>query len=248
MHPGEWGNVTDRDRDQAVFLYDTFMALDGKWRENVVLQTKTGPFDFQTHEPVQSLLGALKHTNLIMEVELSQTFTGQARHLCHLPSQWASYLRFDTNKYGAGWPLGRVLGAASCRYCGLAGVGNLFEASAPDVQPAWTISVFCQANTAGFGRLAWDPLADVVSTTREWAQLTWQTVAAQHTVVDMLATSWEAYENYTSPLGLGYVVDALWHYWMDPNGWRGTGKPPNNGFGGGFNATGRRFGFNRSIT
>jgi alpha-glucuronidase len=76
MHPGEWSRG-NRSQDQFVFLVETFRPLDGTFDSNVVLQMKTGPGDFQVREPVQSLWYALKHTPVVMEVEISQTFTGQ---------------------------------------------------------------------------------------------------------------------------------------------------------------------------
>ena len=241
-HPGQWSaNATE---DQARFLYDTFVPLDGLFAPNVVLQTKIGPFDFQTHEPVQALFGAMRNTSVMIEVEVSQTFTGQALHACYLPSQWSHYLSTETAKFAPrGWPLSRVISAPSCALCGIAGVNNLFETE------GWSTSPLGQANVHGFGRLAWTPSLSARDAAEEWAALTWPNAPpAAAAAAGILLRSWAAFENYTSPLGLGYIVDAVRHYWMDPDGWKGKTHPPNNGFGGGFNVSSTRIGYNRSVS
>jgi alpha-glucuronidase len=242
-HPGQWSS--NGTEDQARFLYDTFVPLDGLFAPNVVLQTKVGPFDFQAHEPVQALLGAMRNTPVIVEVEVSQTFTGQALHACYLPSQWAHYLGTETAKYAPrGWPLSRVISAGpSCALCGMAGVNNLFETE------GWSTSPLGQANAHGFGRLAWTPSLHASDAAEEWAALTWpRAPRAAAAAAAILLRSWAAFENYTSPLGLGYIVEAVRHYWMDPDGWKGKTHPPNNGYGGGFNASSTRVGYNRSVS
>ena len=187
-----------------------------------------------------------------MEVEVSTTFTGQGQHAFFLPSQWEEYLDFDTQRHGVGWPMRRVLSSAECQYCGITGVSNLFEAHSPTTppgsKPTWTVGVLEGANTYGFGRLSYGG-AKADASAQEWASLTWagDQVAISATAT-ILGASQDAFENYTSPLGLGYIVDVPQHYWMDPVGWHGLTCPPNNGFGGGFNATNVSIGNGRSIS
>ena len=118
----------------------------------------------------------------------------------------------------------------------------------PCIRPTWTIGLLEGANTYGFGRLAYG-FAGADTAAQEWAELMWagDTVAVSATTT-ILGASQDAFENYTSPLGLGYIVDAPQHYWMDPAGWGGLTCPPDNGFGGGFNATNESIGNGRSIS
>lgn len=91
-HPPGGGNG---GQDQAIFQYDRFHQFDGQFLSNVVLQSKSGPFDFQVREPVHSLFGAMPKTAQIVEVEATQEYLGQAKHVVHTPAQWQSYLNFD---------------------------------------------------------------------------------------------------------------------------------------------------------
>ena len=92
-HPGD---ITNTSGDQPLMQWQIFTALDGQWPSNMVLQIKHGPMDFQVHEPVHSLFGQLPKTSLMVELGVAHEYTGQAWHLCHLPSMWGEYLAFDT--------------------------------------------------------------------------------------------------------------------------------------------------------
>lgn len=198
-HPGNLGPA--RIGDQPLLQFEYFKRLDGLWAENVVLQIKNGPMDFQVHEPVHSLFGALRHTNVILELEAAQEYTGQAWHLCHLPSMWASYLAFDTHcaPGGGPWTLSQAIAALPRGY-GLAAVSNFGEGD------AWTGHPMSAASSFGFGRLGWRLDASAEDVTREWVELTWGLDArVTAPILRMLLSSWAAYESYTAPLGLSAV-------------------------------------------
>ena len=217
--------------------WQIFTALDGMWPANMVLQIKHGPMDFQVHEPVHSLFGQLPKTSLMVELGVAHEYTGQAWHICHLPSMWDEYLAFDTQCDSsspssrstlADIVTGRTASTAGYRSNGFAGVSNFGD------DESWTGHPFSAANTFGFGRLAWNPINHTAEEiTREWAELTFPTLeqevnadasltvakgsklGEQHleeyrsvarTVETMLLSSWETFENYTSPYGLGAVV------------------------------------------
>lgn len=99
------------------------------------------------------------------------------------------------------------------------------------------MSLFSPANTLAFGRMAWDPMtASAAATAREWSELTWGIGEAANVCAEqLLLVSWQAFNNYSCPFGLGYVVDQFQHYFTDLAGWQGLTHPPNNGYGGGFN-------------
>ena len=140
---------------------------------------------------------------------MAQEYTGQARHLVNLVPQWAHYLKFDTMARGPGTTLADVLAGTPLR-SGMAAVSNLGS------DPTWTGHPLSAVNTYGFGRLAWDPRLDAASVTREWLVATFSPVPAPRLepLQAALMASWEVYENYTSPLGVGFVCAAN-HYDMD---------------------------------
>lgn len=221
--------------DQALYQFDLFKDWNGKTADNVVLQVKNGPYDFQVREPVHSLFGHLDSVNLIIEFEATQEYLGQARHVSHLPSQWSTYLNFDT--WTRGMPNSTVAevvtgklkaNLTSPRFTGIAAVSNLGDDS------SWTAHPFSAANTYGYGRLAWNPALSVQDITREWIEATFglnKTVA--DSVEGILLTSWDAYENYTASLGWGFVC-AGDHYNMAPQNRQGY-----------INASKTRIGYNR---
>jgi alpha-glucuronidase len=152
-----------------------------------------------------------------------QEYLGQAKHVCHLPSQWKSYLDTnlavdgpDKNTTLADVVSGAALGPDSAAakphtFAGTAAVSNLGD------DPNWTGHEFSAANTYGYGRLAWDPTLSAEDVTREWVEATWSPAddAAEDMLVKLLLDSWEAYENYTAPLGVGFIC-AGDHYAPDP--------------------------------
>jgi alpha-glucuronidase len=204
-----------------LFQYELFVGWDGKFLPNVVLQAKNGPYDFQVREPVHALFGRMPKTNFILELQATQEYLGQAKHLAHLPAQWDYYLSWDTgflDKDGKSQTLGQyVSGTATGQsFTGMAAVSNLGR------DANWAGHEMSAANTYGFGRLAWNPALHARSVTEEWVRATWgvdsQAVAA---ISNMLLESWETYENYTSPLGAGFICSSA-HYGMDPGHRKGV--------------------------
>ena len=228
--------------DQAIYQFDLFKSWNAPnaTRPNVALQVKSGPFDFQVREPPHSLFGYLSNVNLLIEFEATQEYLGQAHHVCHLSPQWSWYLNFETYARGpdsgddttiAAIVSGMYSRDHSQRFTGMAAVSNLGD------EATWTHHPMSAADTYGFGRVAWTPTTDPSSLTREWVEATFgfgtlgqeelrgSAVAtkaqlrngsdAVATVMSIMMSSWEAYENYTASLGWGFV-SAADHYHMDP--------------------------------
>jgi len=206
----------DRTTDRAKAAYDHFVPLDGRFKDNVLLQIKNGPMDFQVREPVSPLFGGLTRTNQMLELQITQEYTGQQRHLCYLVPQWKEVLDFDTYACGEGTTVARIAsGSAFGRETGgIAGVSNIGD------DPNWTGHLLAQANLYGFGRLAWNPELSAEDITDEWVRLTFggdpETV---RTIAEMLLDSWRIYENYTAPLGVGWMVNPGHHYGPNVDGY-----------------------------
>ncbi|MDL5204361.1 alpha-glucuronidase [Streptomyces sp. ALI-76-A] len=206
-HRQDW---RDRTTDRARAAYDHFAPLDGEFAPNAVLQVKHGPLDFQVREPVSPLIGAMERTRLAVEVQATQEYTGQQRHVCWLGPMWSEVLRFR--------PDGRVPVGASAPG-GLVAVSNVGD------DPFWTGHPLAQANLYTFGRLAWRPDADPVDVLDEWIRLTFtpgasadpaRLTAGLHAVLD---GSWRTYEKYTAPLGVGFMVQPGHHYGPSVDGY-----------------------------
>jgi len=202
-HP--WAKTGSQDsdaKDQALYQFNRFKNWDGNTRENVVLQIKNGPFDFQAREPVHSLFGALKNMSLMVEMQATQEYLGQAKHVAHLPSQWEYYLtKFDLG--------GKTLSDVVTRnkFSGMAAVSNL------GADKTWTGHPFSAANTYGFGRLAWDPTLDAETVTKEWVEATFGVnEKATSAMTSMLVSSWTNYEKYSAPLGWGWSTSEKIEY------------------------------------
>lgn len=207
----------DRSTDRARAAYDHFKPLDGKFRDNVLLQIKNGPMDFQVREPVSPLFGAMSATNQVIEFQITQEYTGQQRHLCYLVPQWKQVLDFDTHaaEDGKGQVKKIVEGSLfGMKYSGVAAVSNIGD------DECWTGHPLAQANLYGYGRLIWNPDLSAEEIAREWAQLT---VSGDSGTIDkvteMLMASWPIYESYTAPLGVGWMVVPHYHYGPDVDGY-----------------------------
>ena len=198
------------------FEYQTFHGLDGQFDANVVVQTKNGPIDFQAIEPVNPLFGAMPKTNQMIELEITQEYTGHATHLCYLPTYWSKVLGFQTHYSGTGPTTGEIVDGSADKQplTGFAGVINFGD------DRNWTGSYLAAANTHGFGRLAWDHTLAVADIAAEWTKLTFgleERVVS--TVVPMLQSSWQTYVNYTTPFGASYLMRPTGaHYLPDPRG------------------------------
>ncbi|QMV43302.1 alpha-glucuronidase family glycosyl hydrolase [Cohnella cholangitidis] len=206
----------DRLTDRARAAYDHFMPLDGQFRDNVLLQIKNGPMDFQVREPVSPLLGGLKQTNQVMELQITQEYTGQQRHLCYLVPQWKEALAFDTYAGGEGSTIadiasGRLFGNGRG---GIAAVSNIGD------DPNWTGHDLAQANFYGFARLAWNPRLSSEQIAKEWIGMTFpHDPETAKVVAGMLLDSYSIYESYTAPLGVGWMVNPDHHYGPNVDGY-----------------------------
>jgi alpha-glucuronidase len=218
-HHLDWRNLKN---DRARAGYDNFHPLDGQFDDNVIVQIKNGPIDFQVREPASPLFGALAKTNEAIELQITQEYTGQQRHLCFLVPMWKEVLDFDTRVRGTGARVWDVIGGRTFQrpLGGFVGVSNVGR------DPTWLGSHLAMANLYGFGRLAWDPTVTSRQLADEWTGLTFgsdpQVTAA---IDDMLLRSWRIYEEYTGPLGLGTLTDILGSHYgpgiesAERNGW-----------------------------
>lgn len=201
------------DTDRAKQAYDEFLPYDGRFMDNVLVQVKNGPIDFQPREPFHPMFGALKHTPLVMEFQITQEYLGFSTHLVFLPKLFEEVLDSDTYQKGAGSTVAKVIDGSlyGTKLTGMAGVSNI----GTDLN--WTGHPFAQANWYGFGRLAWDPYLSSAIIAEEWLRATYSNDENFiGPVRDMLLTSREAVVNYMNPLGLHHLFDTSHHYGPGP--------------------------------
>lgn len=206
----------DRTTDRARAAYDHFKPLDGRFLDNVILQIKNGPMDFQVREPVSPLFGAMEKTNQVMEFQITQEYTGQQRHVCYLIPQWKEVLQFDTHHKGEGSTIQEIAAGNVHPYShsGIAAVTNIGD------DDNWTGHHLSQANLYGYGRLLWNPEQSSEHIAQEWTALTFGTNRqVQQMINTFLMESWSIYESYTSPLGVGWMVTPHYHYGPDIDGY-----------------------------
>ncbi|MFF2452256.1 alpha-glucuronidase family glycosyl hydrolase [Isoptericola sp. NPDC058082] len=200
-----WRSFVHEDfGDWAEYQYRQFAPLDGEFDDNVIVQTKYGPIDFQVREPVHPLFGELRDTHQMLELQLTQEYTGHEIHACYLAPMWREVLSFRTGGPGTGPTVADVVtaGPVEARHAGIAGVSSFGD------DRDWTGYQLGAANTYAFGRLCWDPGADPRDLATEWVRLTFGTDdVVTATVVDVLMRSRATYEDYSSPLGLGYLTN-----------------------------------------
>ena len=206
----------DRKTDRARAAYDHFVPLDGRFKENVILQVKNGPIDFQVREPVSPLLGAMPATNQMIEFQITQEYTGQQRHVCYLVPQWKEVLDFDTHLKGEGSTIKRIVDGTlhGSRYSGFAAVSNIGN------DANWTGHLLAQANFYGYGRLAWNPDLSAEAIAEEWIKLVFGSdERVNQVILRILMDSWSIYESYTAPLGIGFMVNPNHHYGPNVDGY-----------------------------
>jgi alpha-glucuronidase len=211
-----WQDWRDRSTDRARACYDTFLPLDGDFAENVIVQTKLGPMDFQVREPPSPLLTAFRETSQAFEVQITQEYTGQQKDLCFLHPQWHEVMATPAVVDGEDTTLARVVsGQQTGRpHGGVTGVANVGD------DPTWTGHVLAQANLYAFGRLAWDPALSPRAVAGEWVTQTFgSSEPVASAVTGMLLDSWGIYESYTAPLGVGWMVTPHIHYGPDIDGY-----------------------------
>jgi alpha-glucuronidase len=223
----------DPKADRARAAYDIFHPLDGKFAPNVVIQIKEGPIDFQAEEPVSPLFGGLRETSQAMEVQITQEYTGQQRHLVYLAPMWKRVLDFDMRADDRSTPVKDLIaGSAFHRplggMVGVAGVGR----------DAWLGSPLAIANLYAFGRLAWDPNLSAEEIAAEWTRQTLSTdPEVVRTVVKLLMESWPTYVSYTGTLGLQTLTDITGSHYgpniesSERNGWGQWHRADHDGVG-----------------
>ncbi len=197
--------------DPAKTAYELFQPLDGQLAENVVLQIKQGPMNFQVREPPSPLFGALEKTNQAIEFQLTQEHLGQQRHLCFLVPTWKQALEFNMHAKKGETPVKQlVTGKTFKRGTPPEGwSGGFVAVSNARRTPAWFGHELAPANLYGFGRIAWDPNLSGKAVAEEWTRLTFgHDPHVVGTLVEMLLKSWRIYESYTGPLGAGTLTDA----------------------------------------
>ncbi|RFU30502.1 hypothetical protein B7463_g5812, partial [Scytalidium lignicola] len=215
-------NESDWTADRANAAVQFFKDLDGQFDDNVVIQVKYGPIDFQVREPTSPLFANMPNTNLAIELEVAQEYLGQQCHVVYLPPLWKTVLDFDLridNKPSvvrniiSGQRFKRPLG-------GSAAVVNV------GTNTTWMGSHMAMSNLYAYGRLAWDPSQDPQSILQDWIRLTFgldpQVI---NTITKISMESWPAYEGYSGNLGIQTLTDILYTHFgpnpasQDNNGW-----------------------------
>jgi alpha-glucuronidase len=231
------------DKDRAKQAYNEFMPLDGQFRDNVIIQVKNGPIDFQPREPFSPLFGAMKKTSVMPEFQVTQEYLGQSIHLVFLSTTWEECLQSDTYQQGKGSTVARCTDGSIYpqQHTAIAGVANI------GLDTNWCGHDFAQANWYAFGRLAWNDQLKSEQIADEWIKLTFSDESMQKElssknsnewndnflipVKQMMLESREAAVNYMMPLGLHHVFSMMQdHYgpgpWFAPKGMRPDWTPP----------------------
>jgi alpha-glucuronidase len=191
------------DPDRAKRAYLEFTRLDGQFRPNVAVQVKNGAIDFQPREPFHPLFGGMKQTPVIAEIQATQEYLGQAKHLVYLGTMWKEFLNADTQAKGSGSTVAKVLTGQvqPSHITGMVSVVN------PGLDTNWCGHHFSQSNWYASGRLAWNPQLSAEGIAEEWTRMTFtnddKTVAV---IRDMMMSSHETFVDCTMPLGLHHLI------------------------------------------
>ena len=213
----------EEPEDRAKQAYNEFKPLDGKFRDNVLIQVKNGPIDFQPREPFHPLFGAMPETPLMMEFQITQEYLGQATQLVYQAPMYEEVLRTDTHAKGNDQPAGQagstvaeIIDGSLHNYqlTGMAGVANT------GTDRNWTGHLFGQSNWYAFGRQAWDPYLTSEEIAEEWIRMTFNaSPEVTNPVNNIMMQSWEAAIDYMTPLGLHHLMGTSHHYgpapWVD---------------------------------
>lgn len=193
------------DADRAKQAYLEFEPLDGQFADNVIIQTKNGPIDFQPREPFSPLFGKLKKTRQMCELQITQEYTGHSNHICFLPSMWLETLNSDTYNGNEKSLISDVVEA-------IAGVANIGDSD------NWCSHPFAQANWYAFGRIAWNTNLTTDSLAIEWIRQTLGQMPqeAESALTNMMATSHETLVDYMMPIGLHHIFAWGHHYGPEP--------------------------------
>lgn len=230
------------ETDRAKQAYTEFMPLDGKFHDNVIIQVKNGPIDFQPREPFSPLFGAMKHTSLMPELQITQEYLGHSNYLVFLSTLWEEVLKSDTYQQGPGSTVAKSTDGSlfNQKYTAIAGVSNI------GLDRNWCGHIFGQANWYAFGRLAWNDTLSSKKIANEWLIQTFLAGSPQYNanmkavkawkrnfllpVRKMMLESREATVNSMTPLGLHHIMSANGHYgpgpWWAPKSVRADWTPP----------------------
>ena len=230
------------DKDRAKQAYNEFVPLDGQFRDNVIIQIKNGPIDFQPREPFSPLFGALKKTSEMVEFQITQEYLGHSIHLVYLSPMWEECLQSDTYQQGIGSTVAKVTDGSvyNQKYTAIAGVSNV------GLDTNWTGHDFAQSNWYAFGRLAWNNNLSSEQIADEWIKQTFYPASSDINnsglysvdwrdnflipVKQMMMDSREAAVDYMTPLGLHHIMSANEHYgpgpWWAPARTRPDWTPP----------------------
>jgi alpha-glucuronidase len=218
-HHLDWN---DLKADRARAAYDIFHPLDGKFDDNVIVQIKHGPIDFQVREPASALFGGLEKTNQAIELQITQEYLGQQRHTVFIVPMWKEVLDFDMRVNGRNTTVKDIVSGRSFQrptggYVGVANVG---------LSSNWLENHLALANLYGFGRLAWNPNLSSQAIAEEWTRLTFgNNPDVIQKISQIQLASWPTYESYTGVLGLQTLTNIVGpHYGPAPasqerNGW-----------------------------
>ncbi len=217
----------DPKADRARAGVDNFVKYDGQFEGNVIIQIKEGPIDFQAREPVSPLFAALRKTNVAIEVQASQEYTGQQRHMVWLPSMWKWVLDTDLRADNRSTPVKEIVAGKSFPSPeGKPRPGGFISVTNVGLDANWMHHPMAMANLYGFGKLAWNPDAKLDDIVDLWTQLTWgNDLEVDRTVDAMLLASWRNYESYTGPNGMGTLTNILGYHFgpgiesAERNGW-----------------------------
>ena len=224
-HLMDWRNPRN---DRARAAVDNFQALDGAFDANVVLQIKNGPIDFQVREPASPLFGTVHRTKRAIELQITQEYLGQQRHVVFLAPMWKEVLDFDLKVDGSS-PVKSLV-------TGFVGVSNVGRAT------NWLGHDLAMANLYAFARLAWNPDLASRQIAAEWVVLTFGVEPrVAETVTGMLLDSWRTYERYTGSLGMGTLTDIIRAHYGP-----GIESSERNGWGQWHRADGRGVGMDRT--
>jgi alpha-glucuronidase len=230
-HHMDWNNPKN---DRARAAYDNFKELDGKFDDNVIVQIKNGPIDFQVREPASPLFGALAHSNQAIELQVTQEYFGQAHHTVFLVPMWKETLDFDMHAKAGATPVkalvaGKVFQRPAGGFVGVVNIG---------LDDDWTGNHLSQANLYGYGRLAWNPDLSSKAIDDEWTKLTFGDDPKVLQVVSQIQlSSWRTFENYTGPLGLQTLTDITGNHYgvnveaSERNGWGQWHRADDKGVG-----------------
>ncbi|MDR0332830.1 MAG: alpha-glucuronidase [Dysgonamonadaceae bacterium] len=207
VYEPEWGE------DRASQAYNEFVPLDGEFRDNVIIQIKNGPIDFQPREPFSPLFGALRKTAGMLEFQITQEYLGFSYHLVFLAPQFKEALDSDTFSDGEGSTIAKITDGTlrEQKVTAIAGVANIGE------DANWCGHHFAQSNWYAFGRLAWNYNLSSEQIADEWIRMTFTDEPNfLEPVKDMMLTSWETAVNYMMPMGIHHIFAWNHHYGPEP--------------------------------